>query len=171
MRSRTLHLSDGSHLHDVRVDREAEVARLHLGEEDVELKIVSEREGEIVVERDGQRQRLLFARKGEDVWVHLDGETWKLRRTQKSRGDADGDDGATRAELSAPMTGKVTRLAVEAGAEVEEGETVVVVEAMKMEHALRAPFAGTVTALPAVEGNQVDQGEVLAIVEREAPTE
>ena len=171
MRSRTLHLNDGAALHDVRVDRDGGEARIVIGEEEVAFEVVSERDGELVVERDGKRRRLLFARRGEDVWVWLDGETWKLRRAQKTRGDADGDDGATRAELSAPMTGKVTRLAVEAGAAVEEGETVVVVEAMKMEHALRAPFAGTVTSMPAVVGNQVDQGEVLAVVEREAPTE
>lgn len=167
MSVRTQHLDDGARIHDVKVDRDGSDAKVTVDEDTFELAIVSEREGETVVEMDGVRRRIVWARSGEDVWVWSDGEAWKLKRTQRTSADADADDGATRAELVAPMTGKVTQVARQAGDVVEEGDTVVVVEAMKMEHALRAPFAGTVTSLPAVEGAQVDQGDVLAVIERE----
>jgi acetyl/propionyl-CoA carboxylase alpha subunit len=66
--------------------------------------------------------------------------------------------------LLAPMPGTVARVAVGAGDQVAAGDALVVVEAMKMEHAVRAPHDGTVTEVRVSEGQQVDTGDVLAIV-------
>lgn len=51
------------------------------------------------------------------------------------------------------------------GDAVEEGASLVVLEAMKMEHTVRAPCAGTVTGLAALEGGQVSDGALLAFIE------
>jgi excisionase family DNA binding protein len=68
------------------------------------------------------------------------------------------------ATLTAPMPGRVIAVRVRQGGAVEAHETVVVVEAMKMEHAVVSPLAGTVTRLGVREGQQVARGEVLAEV-------
>lgn len=60
---------------------------------------------------------------------------------------------------------------VEDGEEVEEGQALVVLEAMKMEHTVRAPCAGTVTQLAALEGAQVADGLTLALIARSAAKE
>ncbi len=65
--------------------------------------------------------------------------------------------------LLAPMPGTVIGVPVEEGAAVSAGETVLVLEAMKMQHAVRAPVDGVVSDLVAV-GQQVAAGEVLAVV-------
>ena len=70
--------------------------------------------------------------------------------------------------LLAPMPGSVVRLAVEPGRSVAAGETVLVLEAMKMQHTITAPHAGTVTELPVSVGSQVAAGEVLAVVHPES---
>ena len=67
--------------------------------------------------------------------------------------------------LHAPMPGKVIRVLVDEGDAVEEGQALVVLEAMKMEHSLRAPDEGTVRAVRAYEGEQVEAGQVLVVVE------
>ncbi|MEV7430756.1 biotin carboxylase N-terminal domain-containing protein [Nocardioides sp. NPDC092400] len=69
--------------------------------------------------------------------------------------------------LLAPMPGTVVRVAVEQGQQVEAGQPVLVLEAMKMQHTVAAPTAGTVTELPVTTGQQVAAGEVLAVVEEE----
>ena len=68
--------------------------------------------------------------------------------------------------LTAPMPGTVLRVAFEPGAAVAEGEVLLVLEAMKMEHAVRAPVAGTVAELHVAAGQQVDAGAVLVVVEQ-----
>ncbi|MGA7227241.1 MAG: biotin carboxylase N-terminal domain-containing protein [Acidimicrobiia bacterium] len=68
--------------------------------------------------------------------------------------------------LHAPMPGKVTRIEAEVGQQVTQGQTLVVLEAMKMEHTLRSPHAGTVTRVAHAEGDQVEAGALLVVVER-----
>jgi len=67
--------------------------------------------------------------------------------------------------LSAPMNGSVVRVLVAAGQNVEAGATLVVMEAMKMEHSIRAPQAGVVKALYCAEGDMVSEGAALVELE------
>jgi len=70
--------------------------------------------------------------------------------------------------LLAPMPGTVVRLGVEVGDTVRKGQTVLWLEAMKMEHRIEAPADGVVTRLNASVNQQVQVGTVLAVVERPA---
>ncbi|MGA7097489.1 MAG: biotin carboxylase N-terminal domain-containing protein [Acidimicrobiia bacterium] len=67
--------------------------------------------------------------------------------------------------LHAPMPGKVARIEAKVGQAVTQGQTLVVLEAMKMEHTLRSPHAGTVTRVAHAEGDQVEAGALLVVVE------
>ena len=66
--------------------------------------------------------------------------------------------------LTAPMPGRIISVRVAEGASVSEHEPVIVIEAMKMEHAVVSPLAGTVTRLVASQGAQVRRGDLLAEV-------
>ena len=68
-------------------------------------------------------------------------------------------------KLLAPMPGKIVRVMVPAGKEVEAGQGVLVIEAMKMQNELKSPKKGIVKQLMVSEGTSVTAGEVLAIVE------
>ena len=68
-------------------------------------------------------------------------------------------------KLTAPMPGKVVRLLVREGDEVELGTGVAVVEAMKMQNEIKSPKKGTVRKILVIEGAAVNAGDVLAIVE------
>jgi biotin carboxyl carrier protein len=84
----------------------------------------------------------------------------RLRSTQNSDRQQNGA-----AAILAPMPGKVVRVLVRAGAEVEKGVGVVVVEAMKMQNELKSPQAGVVVSVNVVPGDTVNAGDVLAVVE------
>ncbi len=64
--------------------------------------------------------------------------------------------------LTAPMQGTIVKVAVEVGDEVEEGELVVVLEAMKMENHITAHHSGVVTSIEVAAGDVVNAGDVLA---------
>lgn len=70
-----------------------------------------------------------------------------------------------RQPIVAPMPGKVIRLLVSAGDQVEAGQGLVVVEAMKMQNEIRSPKKGKVERVVATEGQNVNAGEVLAWVD------
>jgi biotin carboxyl carrier protein len=69
------------------------------------------------------------------------------------------------AQIIAPMPGKVVRVLVEAGAAVEAGDGIIVVEAMKMQNEMKSPQAGRVTSINVAAGETVNAGDVLAVVE------
>eukprot|EP00752_Nemacystus_decipiens_P005299 g4807.t1 len=64
-----------------------------------------------------------------------------------------------------PMPGRVVRVLAEAGQEVDKGQELIILEAMKMEHAVPAPFAGNVGAVSYVVGDLVDEGSTLVTLE------
>jgi biotin carboxyl carrier protein len=64
----------------------------------------------------------------------------------------------------APMPGKVVKVLVAEGDPVTAGQTLLVLEAMKMEHTVRSPSAGTLSRLAVTSGDQVDTGALLAVI-------
>lgn len=93
--------------------------------------------------------------------VFADGQSFEFALESRGSGAAAAGDGA----ILAPMPGKVIAVDVAAGDTVTAGQRLMVLEAMKMEHALTAPFDGTVTELAATEGGQVQVEAVLCVVE------
>lgn len=84
----------------------------------------------------------------------------RLRRGQSAGAH---DHGA--AEIVSPMPGKVVRVLVQAGARVEAGAGIIVVEAMKMQNEMKSPKAGVVVSINAEDGVTVNAGDVLAVIE------
>ena len=76
-----------------------------------------------------------------------------------------GDGGASDGAILSPMPGKIVSVAVSPGQTVSKGQTLLTLEAMKMEHAMAAPFDGVVAELSATAGGQVSEGVVLARLE------
>jgi biotin carboxyl carrier protein len=102
----------------------------------------------------------------EYVWVRSARFKTELRdpRSLRSRRAAAGA-GEGPQKLLAPMPGKVVRVIAAAGATIETGQGVLVVEAMKMQNELKATKSGTVQKIMVAEGANVNAGDVLAIIE------
>jgi biotin carboxyl carrier protein len=100
------------------------------------------------------------------VWVRNERFQVEVRdpRSLRSRKAAAGV-GEGPQKLVAPMPGKVVRILLGPNSEVEAGQGVLVVEAMKMQNELKSPKKGVVKQVMASEGASVSAGEVLAIVE------
>ena len=102
------------------------------------------------------------------VEVRVGGRSYEValadpKRLRGARASAAHDGG--RAQLAAQMPGRVVRVLVEAGQEVEAGQPVVVVEAMKMQNEMKSPKAGTVAEVRAQPGATVNPGDVLVVIE------
>jgi propionyl-CoA carboxylase alpha chain len=118
-----------------------------------------------VLEADGVRRRFEVA--SYDGLVCVDSALGPVSLTPVER-FADPSAQVAAGSLLAPMPGTVTRVAVGEGDRVAEGQPLLWMEAMKMEHTIAAPAAGVVTELPVSAGEQVEVGAVLAVVKEEA---
>jgi 3-methylcrotonyl-CoA carboxylase alpha subunit len=101
----------------------------------------------------------------DEVLVSLRGETHTLCKPAPPTVDEAGPGAAAAASLTAPMPGTVVKVLVEEGQEVEEGQLLLVLEAMKMEQPVFAPHAGIVASLPFDEGSLVPGGALLVEVQ------
>ena len=97
---------------------------------------------------------------GDDWWVHLDGSIHVLAIDEQGAGG-----GGEAGGMVAPMPGKVLEILCLVGDTVEEGQTLIVMEAMKMEHRIAATESGTITTIHHSVGEQVDAGATLIDIE------
>ncbi len=118
---------------------------------------------------DGDSHAVEFEEKGDEVAVLLKGQLTLVdivdeRRARMREATAiftvEG-----RQTVNSPMPGKIVKVFVKVGDAVTEGQSVVVVEAMKMENELKAPKAGKVLEVTAVEGTTVENGSKLVVIE------
>ncbi|MFJ9536351.1 acetyl/propionyl/methylcrotonyl-CoA carboxylase subunit alpha [Streptomyces sp. NPDC101225] len=97
-------------------------------------------------------------------WIGRDGDAWHVRDHDPVAASLTRAGHAGADSLTAPMPGTVTVVKVAVGDEVGAGQSLLVVEAMKMEHVISAPHAGTVAELDVAPGTTVAMDQVLAVI-------
>ena len=105
---------------------------------------------------------------GQSFAVALRGQNYEVEVIDPKRlrsGQSSGGHHSGAAEIASPMPGKIVRVLVATGEEVEAGAGIIVVEAMKMQNELKAPKAGVVVSINAAEGATVNAGDVLAVID------
>lgn len=123
--------------------------------------IVAERKTSTGVER----IRMAVQLQGDRYWAQVDGQSWFGVLSSE---EAAGSGGAARsdADLTAQFPGKVRKVMVTVGATVAEGDSLVLVEAMKMEFPVRAPYAGRVKKVHVQDGQQIGPGDRFVDLEK-----
>ncbi|SDO37151.1 acetyl-CoA/propionyl-CoA carboxylase, biotin carboxylase, biotin carboxyl carrier protein [Streptomyces sp. cf386] len=122
----------------------------------------------VAVTLDGVRHTFHRAALPDGTWLGRDGDAWHVRDHDPVAASLTGAAHAGADSLTAPMPGTVTVVKVAVGDEVTAGQSLLVVEAMKMEHVISAPHAGTVAELDVTPGTTVAMDQVLAVI---APAE
>ncbi|WP_194816312.1 biotin carboxylase N-terminal domain-containing protein [Nocardia sp. XZ_19_385] len=113
-------------------------------------------------ERGPVRRQFTIARYGDLVCVDSPLGPVAVRKLPRF---SDPADQVATGSLLAPMPGSVIRLGAEVGSQVTQGQPILWLEAMKMEHTIAAPADGVLSALNVTVGQQVDIGAVLAVVD------
>ncbi len=149
-------LSSGEEVADVLIERENALLDGRRVTFDV-----SRRDGRLEAIRIGQDVfRIRVAREKERVFVWCAGEVREFLRAGRRRARMAEAEGG----LAAPMPGRLRRIVAKAGSSVARGDVILILEAMKMEHAIRAPRAGTVEKIFHAEGDLVEAGAPLAAI-------
>ena len=135
---------------------------VQVGEKIVEVHIEHVADGQLTFILDGRKIDAYVSADGKRRWVSIGGQTWML---EKSSGAARGSaGGASSGRLLAPMPGQIRAVNVSEGEMVTKGQTLIVLEAMKMEIRIQAPMEGVVARLAVEVGQTVEREEMLAEV-------
>ena len=119
-----------------------------------------------VFSTEGGRQVVVFSQAiGDLLWVHFDGETFCVPLSEKKARSRKGHGGVeVEGEVVAPMPGRITQVLCKEGTGVVVGQTLLVMEAMKMEYNLKSAIEGKVEKVSVKIGEQVVLGQALVRV-------
>ena len=158
----------GTRAVEVAVTSDSSVYRITIGERiwDVDARLTAQGISSLII--DGVSHVADVEDHAGTCVVDVGGETYAIEVEEQTRyiirtrgGAAGGAGGQT---LKAPLPGKITHVGVRAGEAVTPGQSLVVIEAMKMENELKATAAGTVREVRIAAGQLVNAGDVLIVI-------
>ena len=144
--------------------------RAELGDRSYELELESVDDSTLFrLYVDGRRIPIAIRRDGKsaEVFIGPDRHYTEIERSAGSL-SASGPAIAGEVRMPAPMTGQVTEVLVAAGDDVEEGDPLLVMVAMKMNNEIRSPASGRVTEVSVAVGDAVDQGDIMLVIDTDA---
>ena len=135
--------------------------RVTVGDKTVEVEIIRAdmEQGKLELLIDGERVMAYVSADGAKRWVTVSGQTIVLTKASGAKRRGTGHEHAS--ELAAPMPGLVRSVSVVEEEAVKKGQTLLVLEAMKMEIRIQAPKAGTVKKLLVKQGQTVEREQIL----------
>jgi biotin carboxyl carrier protein len=154
---------------DIRL--EEEVCRATVGRASFELKVQRVEDGVFLLTYKNRTIEVFVVESGphsEEFTVHINGKSHRLSihdEKRLQRGTKHSREAVGRVTIAAPMPGKVVRLLVKSGDNVEAGQGLIVVEAMKMQNEMVSPRAGKVAEITVIPGDTVNSGDVLIVIE------
>jgi geranyl-CoA carboxylase alpha subunit len=124
-----------------------------------EFIVESQRHGLLCIIDNGVRQRCQYQLRGDSLYLQASGQSWAVR--DMTHQPAAGANGAGSGRIQASMDGAIIEVLAEAGQSVQQGDTLVILEAMKMEHPVKADRDGVVSNVLTRKGDQVKRSQLL----------
>ena len=138
--------------------------RATIGEETVDVEVLQTEGGKLDLLIDGKRVTAYVSSDNARRWMTINGQTFVLTKSSGARTRGRTGQHAL-GELTAPMPGQVRAVNVSEGEAVTKGQTLLVLEAMKMEIRIHAPQDGIVEKLFVKQGQTVEREQILLSVE------
>ncbi|MCB0407513.1 MAG: acetyl-CoA carboxylase biotin carboxyl carrier protein subunit [Bdellovibrionales bacterium] len=119
---------------------------------------------EWTLEINGKKQKIFVEKLGGKLWYHLNGETGTFQPESKYGSGQSAKANTDPGVIVAPMPGKIIKINCQKGDVVTSGQSLVTMEAMKMEYALEVDIEGTIQEVLFNEGDQVGLGQKIVVV-------
>ena len=137
--------------------------RATIGEKTVDVEILPAKDGKLDLIINGKRVTAYVSSDNAKRWVTVNGQTFVLTKSSGAKRKSAGQDHVS--ELAAPMPGQLRAVNVTEGESVTKGQTLLVLEAMKMEIRIQAPRDGKVMKLLVKQGQTVERDQILIEIE------
>ena len=144
---------------EVKVRKSGNSLSVSRDDEHYHLVVQSHTDGLLCIIDNGIRQRCQYHREGDSLYLQAFGQSWSVRDVTHQ--PAAGSAGTGSGKLQASMDGAIVDVLVAEGETVEQGQTLVILEAMKMEHPVKADRPGVVAGVHTRAGEQVRRSQLL----------
>lgn len=151
--------------HNLELSRGRDTYRLHFESMVIPVDLKTSSDGRAWLTLGDRHVEVVIATRGDDVFVHLDGEAYQLRYEHPLDRLAAQAGGAASDRILAPMPGSIVSVHVAAGDTVKRGQALLLMESMKMETTLSAPRDGVVAAVQFEKGQTFDRDALLLSLE------
>lgn len=152
----------GRDTYTVDIEKTSEGYRAILNGQEYPLRIIRAETGALTFEIGDHPETVFYAADGPHRWVAVDGRTFQLTYASGSQSRRDGHVRSGEKEILAPMPGHVRAVQVAEGSAVTQGQTLFILEAMKMEIRIQAPRSGQVARVAVKQGQSVEREQLLA---------
>ncbi len=129
------------------------------GDDEYRLDVHGRDDGALCIIDNGVRHRCQYHRDGDSLYLQAFGRAWSVRDITHQ--PASGTTGAGSGRIQASMDGAIVDVLVAEGETVQQGQTLVILEAMKMEHPVKADLDGVVASVHTRAGDQVKRNQLL----------
>ena len=151
-------------VYEISVEPQGDVFLAAVDGQPYTYEVLDSQPGQLSLRFDGNPVTVYYASHGGQTWLSMSGCTYRLEKPSPRAARPQGDQDAVGA-VRAPMPSQVRAVQVEAGQQVEKGQTLLLLEAMKMEIRVRAPSSGRVTRVLVTDGQTVDKEQPLVEME------
>jgi acetyl/propionyl-CoA carboxylase alpha subunit len=154
---------------DINVENQNDNQFVVINNEKFEFSSLAISENVFTIINKNEKSNVYVAEDKSHFYINIDGNSITLDKViaeEKSYGEEDKNQGDKQV-IKPPMPGSIVKVLVNKGQKVEEGEGLIIIEAMKMETTMYSSISGIVTEVNATAGEQVDSDKVLLVVEKE----
>lgn len=159
-------------VYEIAIERRGDGFQAVVAGDPYALEVLDSRPGQLSLRLDGRPVTLYWAEENSERggrgerWVSFDGCTYKLERPSRKSARGHGEAGGGE-RVRAPMPAQVRAVQIEEGDTVAKGDTLLLLEAMKMEIRVKAPSAGQVRRVLVQEGQAVEKEQILVELQGE----
>jgi acetyl/propionyl-CoA carboxylase alpha subunit len=150
---------------ELSIERQGEVYQVATDGKLISFEVLDIQPGQLSLSSNGRSITLYWAADGDGKWISFDGCTYFLEKPA-ARVTRQLDEPAGSEMVRAPMPAQVRAIQTTQGEQVEKGQTLLLLEAMKMEIRIKAPVVGRVARLMVSDGQAVEKEQLLVEIER-----
>ena len=163
-----VNLKHNERLYPINVIKRGEELVIDIGNKSYAVAATELKAGHILVSTPDKNFKAIVSSEADVRYVFWEGHVYRMTKVERTKAAGVVEEKLS-GNITAPISGKVVKVAVEAGQEVAKNQDLMIIEAMKMEYRVRSPFDTSVLSVHFKEGVQVEIGELLVELQEPEP--
>ena len=152
-------------IYEIQLERQGDGYLAKCSGQSYHVEILDHQSGQLSLRIQGKPTRLYWAAEQDKKWISLDGCTYLIEKPAQPANAHKAADRAKEGRVASPMPAQIRSIEVQTGDQVEKGQTLLLLEAMKMEIRITAPITGRIVYLNVKQNDLTRRDDLLLVIE------